>query len=160
MGKLLEDIKVGANKVVQLFELQKTTLDYSIKSFIEIDDFFNKNSKDGKAKEKSIFSENLGVVLFCFGSYVGETIIKVVPGSVWVPDEIEPNSEVKASVKLPNGTIIFPVQKIIKRFKEGSIDSIYPYGYEVTKDYLKEPFDERFWKLGDKEEKRPWWKRF
>lgn len=160
MGTLLEDIKVGSDKVVKLFALEKITLDYSIRSFIEIDKFFNKNCKDGKAVKNGPLSKNLGVILFSFGAYIGETIIKVVPDSAWVPDEIEPNNEVKVSVKLSNGTIIWPVQRVIKRFRDGSSDSIYPYGYEVTKDFSQEAFDERFWSLQNEtdHEKEPWWK--
>lgn len=46
----------------------------------------------------------------------------------WITDDNDPNGEINISVKLANGTILWPVQKAMERFKNCSEDSIYFYG--------------------------------
>ena len=41
----------------------------------------------------------------------------------------DPQGEVNIAVKLKNGSIIFPVQRAMKRYQNGKEDSIYDYGY-------------------------------
>jgi len=48
----------------------------------------------------------------------------------------------------------------MKRFKNGAEDSIYIYGYEITKEFTNEEFDDSYWNITDEivEEKKAWWK--
>jgi hypothetical protein len=161
MPSLLKDIKSQSDWIVNAFKADNLKLDYSIHSFIEIDKFFNKHSKNGKAVKKGRLSQNLGAIIFSIGSYVGQTIIKNVPGALWQVDDNDPQGEITASVKFPDGTIMWPMQKVMKRFQNGSEDAIYVYGHHVTKEYIEEPFDESFWETtSDQNEvaKKPWWK--
>ena len=155
MGTLKEDINEGSEWIVKAFKADKLNLDYSIRSFIEIDNFFNKHTSNGKTKQGGRLSKGLGSIIFSVGSYIGNTIIKNVPGSVWVTDDGVPEDEINISVELPDKTIIFPVQRVMKRFKNGDEDSIYVYGYQLAKDFTGEAFDETYWK---KIKRKPWWK--
>ncbi|SDT64763.1 hypothetical protein SAMN05216490_4575 [Mucilaginibacter mallensis] len=156
MGNLKEDINTNSEWIVKAFKSIKLDLDYTITSFIEIDKYFIINTKKGKAKAGSTLSKNLGPILFSIGSYIGNTIIKNIPGSFWITDDDTADGEITASVKLPDGNIIFPMQRVMKRFKNGNEDSIYPYGYEISKNLTNEIFNEKYWDII--KEKKTWWK--
>ena len=102
-------------------------VDFSLDTLKEIDRFFEENVKDGKAIPKGLLSKDLGKRLFAIGAYIGE-VIRVRYDGEWITDDNDPNGEINISVKLANGTILWPVQKVMKRFKNGSEDSIYFYG--------------------------------
>jgi hypothetical protein len=156
MGTLKEDINEQADWIVKAFAEDNLQLDYSISSFIEIDKFFIKNTVGGKAKPRGRLSKNLGGIIFSIGAYIGNTIIKNVPGSFWETDDAAAGGEIDVIVKLPKEVIIWPVQRVMKRFKNGSEDSIYVYGYEITKEFTGEEFDGSYWEIT--REKKPWWK--
>ena len=162
MAKLLQDIKTQSEWIAEAFAADKLKLDYTIRSFMEIDRFFNEHSKNGKAVEGGRLTQSLGAIVFSLGSYVGQTIIKNVPGAVWQTDDNDPEGEITASVKLPDGTIIFPVQRVMNRFQNGPEDAVYVYGHQVTKDYVNEPFDKSFWDMvpekKDGGSPKAWWK--
>lgn len=165
MGTLKEDIKTQSDWIVKAFEADKYKLDYSIGSIMEVDKFFFKNMVNGKPKKGGRLSKKgFGSILFSIGSYVGETIIKNVPGTEWITDDNDPQGELNVSMKLPNGEEIWPIQRIMKRFLNGSEDSIYPYIHMATKEFTDHTFDDTFWKLEEEIEHedehitKPWWK--
>ena len=161
MATLLQDIKTQSDWIIKAFAADKLKLDYSIQSFIEIDKFFNQHSKEGKAVKGGRLTQNLGPILFSIGSYVGQTIITNVPGAVWITDDKDPEGEITASVKLPDGTVMFPMQRIINRFRNGSEDAVYVYGHHITSNYTGQPFDQSFWKIMSDENnkpEKPWWR--
>ena len=71
---------------------------------------------DGKAGSK----------LFGMGAYVGQTLIAQLGGR-WETDDRDPQGEVNIAVTLSSGTV-WPVQRVMKRFSNGSEDSLYAYG--------------------------------
>ncbi len=161
MATLLQDIKTQSEWIVKAFAADKLKLDYSIQSFIEIDKFFNQHSKEGQAVKGGRLAQDLGPIMFSIGSYVGQTIIKNVPGSVWITDDKDMEGEFTASVKLPDGTQIFPMQRIVKRFQNGPEDAIYVYGHHITNSYTNQPFDQSFWQIMPDEKNKspkPWWR--
>jgi hypothetical protein len=148
MATLQQDIKKQSNWIVKAFGIDLLRLDYTIESFKQIDQFFNTHSKDGQAVEGGRLEQNAGLILFSIGSYVGETLVKNIPGSVWVTDDNDPEGEINASVNFPDGGQVWPMQKVIKRFRNGEVDGIYAYGVLVAKDYGK----------NEQVIKKPWWK--
>jgi hypothetical protein len=161
MGTLVEDIKLQTAWIIKAFESDGFVLDYSIKSFVNLDKFFEIHSKNGKAVPGGRLSRNLGNILFSIGGYIGETIIKNVPGAEWETDDSDPQGEVNIAIKLPNGMIIWPAQRTMSRFKNDFEDSIYPYACVLLKDFINEPFDQEFWQINmnnSKNESKPWWK--
>ncbi|WP_202704382.1 hypothetical protein [Flavobacterium sp. UGB4466] len=162
MATLKEDIIQQSDWVIKAFESDGYKLDYSIYSFIEIDRFFQKNLIDGKPKRGGRLSKNFGAIVFSISSYVAQTLIKNVPNSSIVTDDSDVNGEINFSVELSNGTVCFPAQRVMKRIKNGLEDAIYPYGYELAKEFINESFDQSFWDIGKgeelEEESKPWWK--
>lgn len=163
MGTLKEDIKTQSDWIVKAFEADDLTLDYTMGSIMEIDKFFFRNMVNNTPKRGGrLAQKGSRSILFSLGSYVGETIIKNVPESEWITDDKDPQAELNVSMKLPNGAEVWPIQRIMKRFKNGSGDSIYPYVHMATKDFTNHTFDESFWTLEESirgnESNKPWWK--
>lgn len=163
MATLKEDIKSQSNWIVKAFAADGFKLDYTIDSLIEVDRFFAVNMKNGKPKKGGrLYGKGFGPKLFSIGSYVGETIIKNVKGSKWVTDDNDPQGELHVSLTLPGGGEIWPIQKVVKRFQNGSEDAIYPYVHTVTKEFTKLPFKEAFWTVTAENDEpaktKPWWK--
>ena len=161
MATLKEDIKAQSDWIVKAFQADGFKLDGSMDSIIEVDRFFVQNMKDGKPKKGGrLYGKGFGPKLFSIGSYVGETIIKNIKGAEWITDDNDPKGELNVSLKLPNDGQIWPIQKVMKRFQNGSEDAIYPYVHMVTTEFTNLPFKEEFWTLtaenDEHEQTKPW----
>lgn len=163
MPTLKEDIKSQSEWIVRAFAEDGFKLDFTISSIIEVDKFFIANMKNGKPlKGGRLYGSGFVSKLFSIGSYVGETIIKNVNGAVWITDDSDPQGELNVSLKLPNDVEIWPIQKVMKRFQNGSEDSLYPFVHMITKEFTNLPFIDDFWSLTMETEEpnqpKPWWK--
>ncbi len=163
MATLKEDIRIQSEWIVKAFESDGFKLDSSMDSIMEVDRFFIINMKNGKPKKGGrLYGKGIGPKIFSIGSYIGETIIKNVKGAEWITDDKDPDGELNVSLKLPNGTEIWPIQKVMKRYQTGSEDSIYPYVHIITKEFTNLPFNEKFWTLTSeadtKTKVKPWWR--
>ncbi len=98
-------------------------LDFSPESIGELEDFIAKNFDPPGSK-------HVGNSLVAgIGCYLGEVIIRTVGGR-WNEQgraEINGIGEVQA---------VFPIQKVLKRFKNGSVESL-PHYYETILKYAK-----------------------
>lgn len=156
---LKEDILTQADWLVKAFAADKLVLDYSIGSLVETDRFFALHATNGQAVKGGRLSQNLGAVLFSVGAYVGETIIKHVPGAVWETDDNDPAAGINATIAFTDGITMWPMQKVMKRFKNGPEDSLYLYAHHITKAYTSEPFNDGVWEaLKEKPLQKNWWK--
>ena len=72
-------------------------------------------------------SENLGSIVFGLGSYVGEALRKNLGGE-WIGDDNDPQAEINVSLKLGDGSIVWPIQRVMKRLRNGREDGIAAYG--------------------------------
>lgn len=162
MATLEEDVHKQSAWIVKAFSSDRIKLDYSIESLKEIDLFFKQNAIPGKAKPNGRLAQNLGPVLFSIGAYVGSVIIKALPGSFWITDDKDPEGEITVQVKLPSGTIIWPMQKVINRFKNGEEDNLYPYGIVTIKELSNDGnWDKEKGDPGNPDkvvEKKHWWR--
>jgi hypothetical protein len=162
MPTLKEDIKTQSEWIVNAFKEDGYKLDYTLDSIIEIDRFFAQNVRNGKAvKGGRLAHRGYGSILFSIGAYVGETIIKNINHAEWITDDEDPQGELNVSLKLPDESEIWPIQRVMKRFQSDSQDSIYPYVHAGTKEFSHQPFNEKYWNLTTEipaEEKKPWWK--
>jgi hypothetical protein len=143
MATLKEDIKTGSNWISTALKSSGYKADFSPKSLKEIDRFFNEQSKDGKPTDKGLLSKQLGNRLFCIGSYIGEVIRRKVGGE-WITNDSDPQGEINITLKTPDGTQMWPVQRVMKRLQNGAEDSIAAYGSFIRTDNSKKPFW-KFW---------------
>ncbi len=167
MADLLADIQAQTEWIIRCFKSDKQTLDYSIESLRILDEFFDWNlDADGKPKGDGRLAENVGPILFGVASYVGETIIKNSPGAAWVVDNEDPDGELTIQVKLNNGTVLAPSQRVIRRFHNGKEDGLYAYGLVAVRELSRADYWEKAGagqssgRIDQKMAKslRPWWK--
>lgn len=123
-----EDIHTACEWVVMALNSSGYKADYTLESMKEIDRFI-----DEQSGENGIISRGRGKILFSLGCYVGETVIRLCGGK-WHTDDNDPQGEINASVELDNNTVIFPMQRVIKRYQNGSEDGIYAYVYAFSHD--------------------------
>jgi hypothetical protein len=93
----------------------------------EIDRFFDEHARDGQAVQGGLLAEDTGRRLFALGAYVGEAIRQRLGGD-WMADDDDPAGEVNVMLRLPDGTVIWPVQRAFKRLINGPEDGIVVYG--------------------------------
>lgn len=101
--------------------------DFTVESFAELDRFFDEQAQKGIPKSDGLLGQQLGARLFAIGAYVGETLRRQ-RGGEWVGDDKDPKAEINISVKLPDGTVFWPVQRVMKRLKNGNEDGLAAYG--------------------------------
>lgn len=130
---LNNDIEKSYKWISQALESSGYTADFTIDSLRNIDRFFEEHTNDGQPLPNGLLADRVGSKLFAIGSYVGETIRRAYGGE-WETDDSDPEGEINIAVKLKNGTILFPVQRVMKRFNSGSGDSIYGYGISFEVD--------------------------
>lgn len=134
MGTLQQDIKTQAAWLVQALQADGLKLDYSIDSLRELDRFFELHAHGGEAVAGGRLAQNLGNIIFSTGSYLGETMIRNTANSHWVTNDSDPEGEVNAEVHIGGESIIWPMQRAMKRFKNGAEDDFFTYGVLLTRD--------------------------
>lgn len=100
--------------------------DFSPPSLWEIDRFFEEHSSEGEARSGGLLSEDLGSRLFALGAYTGEVIRRDL-GGVWAGDDDDPEAEINIELRLPDGSVVWPIQRAMKRYANGDEDAIAPF---------------------------------
>ncbi len=121
------DAKKAADWISKALASSGYRADFSVESLHDIDRFFDEHAQNGQAIPGGLLSEQLGSRIFAIGSYIGEVIIRAYNGS-WQTDDNDPEAEMNIAIVLNKGTIMWPVQRAMKRFKNGPQDGIYVYG--------------------------------
>jgi len=127
MGKLKQDIDEMADWIARALRSSNYRANFTPQSLWDIDLFFDDHGQNGEPKPGGLLSQQMGARLFALGAYVGEVIRRSVGGE-WQTDDSDPRGEINVSLKLPDGSLIWPVQRVMKRLKEGSEDGIAAYG--------------------------------
>lgn len=118
MADLVEDALRYTSWIAEALTSSGYRADFSIESLREIDRFFDENSQDGKAIPGGLLSEQLGQRVFALGCCTGE-VIRRAWGGQWQGDDNDPEGEINLALVFPNGATIWPVQRVMKRFKNG-----------------------------------------
>ena len=120
---LKEDIVTSKELIAMELNSSGYKVDFTIESLKEIDRFFEEEI-DG------LLTQNTGRRLFSIGCYIGEVIIAQYGGK-WIADDSDRVGEINISIKLNNGSIIWPIQRVMKRYKERKENNIYPYAISL-----------------------------
>jgi hypothetical protein len=126
-SKIVSDALASAAQISRALSQSGYKADFSLESLKEIDRFFEEQVTNGQPKPGGLLSQQLGARLFAIGAYVGE-VVRRQNGGEWEGDDNDPQSEINISVRLKTGVILWPVQRVMKRFKNGAEDGIWPYG--------------------------------
>lgn len=127
MSDLLEDVHAAAEWIAEALKYSGYNADFSPASLWEVDRFFDEHSRNGDAVRGGLLSQDLGKRIFALGAYVGE-VIRRDKGGEWHGDDNESMAEVNIELHVADGSIGWPVQRVMKRFKNGEEESIGVYG--------------------------------
>jgi hypothetical protein len=128
---ILRDVSIAADWIARALSESGYRADFSIKSLKEVDRFLDEQMPGGKPKPGGLLSKDFGNRLFSLGAYVGE-VVRRLAGGQWEGDDSDPQAEVNVAVRLKDGGMIWPVQRVMKRCKNGDEDSVYAYGVALT----------------------------
>lgn len=157
MPTLQDGIAHHTTWIIKAFAVDRMRLDYTVRSVMEIDKYFQRHARDGKPLPGGRLQRNIGHILYCLGVYTGEVVVKQAAGSRWNAIEDDPEGEFHAQIILPDGQVINPMQAVWNRFKKGDDQALYPQWHALLEPYTQEPFDESFFQLiPPKEEKFRW----
>jgi hypothetical protein len=126
-AKIVADAINAADWVAGALSASGYRADFSMASLAEIDRFFDDQAPGGTVKPDGLLSEQLGSRLFAIGSYVGETLRRNLGGE-WAGNDADPEAEINIALKLSGRGTIWPVQRTMKRFRNGREDGIATYG--------------------------------
>jgi hypothetical protein len=127
VASLTDDIDSAATWIAQALQSSGYRADFSAESLWSIDRFFDDNSHDGQPKRGGLLASNLGSRMFALGAYVGE-VVRRNAGGTWQSNDEDPQGEINVEVVLADGTMLWPVQRVMKRYKNGPEDGIAAYG--------------------------------
>jgi len=127
MANLREDIETGAKWIANALVSSGYRADFTPQSLWEIDRFFDEQTAHGEPKRGGLLSENLGQRIFSIGSYMGE-VLRQHLGGTWKTDDGDPQGEVNIELYLADGTLCWPVQRAMKRLRNGDEDGIAVWG--------------------------------
>lgn len=125
--QIVSDALGAATWIAEALSLSGYKADFSLESLREIDRFFDDQAPEGRPRKGGLLAEEVGQRIFALGAYVGEVIRRQGRGD-WQGDDSDPQAEINISIKLMSGSVFWPVQRAMKRFKNGSEDGIYVYG--------------------------------
>jgi hypothetical protein len=100
--------------------------DFTPASLWEIDRFFDEQTRKGGPRRWGLLAKDTGVRLFSIGAYVGEVVRRDVGGE-WEADDEDEQAELNLALRLPDDSVVWPVQRAIKRMRNGAEDGIVAY---------------------------------
>lgn len=127
MSNIVKDADIAAAWIAQALQSSGYKSDFSPESLWHIDFFFDDHSRNGEAIPDGLLSSERGTRLFALGAYVGEVLRNHIGGE-WAGDDADPQAEINLELRLVSGVQCWPVQRVMKRFKNGMEDSIVAYG--------------------------------
>ncbi len=131
---LVDEAMQAADSVARALSSSGYRADFSVASLRELDRFFDEHTEGGKPKAGGLLEDRRGQRLFAIGAYCGEVIRRQV-GGTWTTDEDDPNAEINIVLVLPDGSVLWPVQRVMKRFTHGSEEGLYAYSLALLRDF-------------------------
>jgi hypothetical protein len=104
--------------------------DFSLDSLKDVDRFIDDEAPGGKPKPGSHLAQQFGAHMFGLGAYLGETIRRLGEGQ-WEGNDRDAWPEVTLAVRLKSGAVVWPTQRMLKRFENGAENGLYPYGVVI-----------------------------
>ena len=112
---LKDEIFTASDHMRKLLHSFDYRADYSMASLKDTDSFLRERRNHLTDNDK-----------FLIGSYVGETVIRLMGGE-WHIDKTDENWKINATVVTAHGIIFRPMQKVEKRCCEEDGESLYDY---------------------------------
>ncbi|XUL86674.1 hypothetical protein ACQ86D_08100 [Streptomyces galilaeus] len=126
MTSLLDDVRTSAEWIARALDSSGCRADFTPAALRDIERFMSEHSDRGTAVEDGLLATDLGARLFALGCYVGETV-RLALGGHWEVDDDDPRGEIDIRLRLPDGSVVWPVRRLMNRFANGPEDSIVGY---------------------------------
>jgi len=123
---LLDDVRTSAEWIARALDSSGYRADFTPAGLHDIERFMSEHSDKGTAVESGLLATDPGARLFALGCYVGETV-RLALGGRWEADDDDPRGEIDIRLRLPDGSVVWPVQRLMKRFANGPEDSVVGY---------------------------------
>ncbi|MFG2513098.1 hypothetical protein [Streptomyces sp. NPDC048584] len=128
--RLVDEVHTSAVRIARALEGAGYRADFTPMSLRDLERFMTEHSDHGIAVEGGLLAAGLGPRLFALGAYLGETVRRSAGGS-WEADDDAPPGEADIRLRLPDGSVVWPVQRIRKRFRHGCEDSLVGYAMSL-----------------------------
>ena len=129
---LLVDLKLAADNIAKEFSDLGYRADYSVESLQDVDRFFEQNVHASKPSPGAQITEaTIGKWVFGSGAYLGEVLVRLYGGS-WRVDDSDPKAAISAEVVFPSGARVWPIQRVAKRYRQGSECDIYHFALALS----------------------------
>lgn len=125
--RIVTEAVAAGQHIADLLRASGFRTDFTLSSLYEIDRLFDRDAPDGVARNGGLLSKDVGLRLFALGGYVGVTLARELEGE-WIGDDRDPEAEINIGLKLLDGGIIWPVQRVMMRFRHGAEYGIGDYG--------------------------------
>ena len=125
--EIVEDAHSMAQWIAKALSSSGYSADLSSESLWEIERFFDEQVLNGQPRPGGLLDENFGPRMFAVGSYLGE-VLRLGLGGAWEADDADPNSEINLRLVLKDGPVLWPIQRVMKRFSIGPAESVAAYG--------------------------------
>jgi hypothetical protein len=112
--------------------------DFTPASLWEIDRFFDEQTRKGGPRRWGLLAKDTSLRLFSLGAYVGEVIRRDVGGE-WEGDDDDPQAELNLALRLSDDGLTWPVQRAVKRMRNGAEDGIVAYAVALGVDVGEKP---------------------
>lgn len=130
-SSVVSDAKAAASWISTALTHAGHRADFSIQSLKEVDRFIADHAPNGQPRPDGLLADQLGSKLFALGAYVGEVVLRAKPGA-WEGNDDGPEAEINIAIVLEDGTRAWPIQRVMKRFRNGAEDDIFAYGVAPT----------------------------
>jgi hypothetical protein len=100
--------------------------DFSFESLREVDRYIDDNTTDGEPRPDTLLALKPVPVALSLGSYLGE-VIRRKTGGEWVASAAAVEDPFLLELHLEDGLIMWPMQRIGKRIRNGAVDSLPAY---------------------------------
>ena len=138
MRSVIEDALRMAEMVAGALESSGYHADFSPESLWEIDRFFDEQSRKGKPRRWGLLESETSLRLFAVGAYVGEVIRRSVGGE-WEGDDTDDEAELNIALRLADGSVVWPVQRAVKRLARGEDEAIVAFATDAGVDLGAKP---------------------
>jgi len=131
MATITEDIDRSADWIANALSSSGYRADFSPQSLWDIDRFFDDHSSSDAAKVGGLLADDLGQRIFEIGSYIGEVARRRLGGE-WIGNDEDPQAEIVVELRFADGARCWPVQRAMKRFKNGAEDGIAAWAADLA----------------------------
>jgi hypothetical protein len=138
MTSVVEGALKMADMVATALKSSGYEADFTPASLWEVDRFFDEQTRKGGPRRWGLLSKETSLRLFSLGAYVGE-VIRRERGGEWEADDGDENAMLNLRLRLPDGTVLWPVQQTVRRMAKGADEAIVPYAADAGLDAGPKP---------------------